>query len=186
NIQAQVPSPGFALLPAVAVAILIDTRGAYRLQRDPATGFNLFLEPVQTVMVDGVFQAGVLALHTTAVIALQRDHRLGDADQLFGRHKAYDASQPRIGGSVAMRRAHASADRHVKALQHTVFYDGNQSKVLCEYVDIIGGRYGHADLELARQIGVAVNGFDFRVVADFFAIQPDFMIGARAGNEMIG
>src|SRR5690606_8012043 len=170
------PLAVFPFFPAVAVAILVEVIAAHRQQCDAAASFQLILEPLQAMMIYGVFQACVLALLAVAVVTLQGDHALGNGKQLLWLYKPYQAAQSWVGGVIAMGGAHAAADSHVETLQYAIFNNGDQAQILRKYINIVGGRNGNADLELAWQVGVTVNRLDFGLIGDFLAIQPDFMI----------
>src|SRR3546814_3453775 len=83
--------------------------GVHRLQGYAAALFQLLLEPVQALVIDGVFQACMLAFLAIAMIALQGYDALGDGDHLLRRHKSDQAAQPWVGGVIAMCGAHAPA-----------------------------------------------------------------------------
>jgi len=55
-------------------------------------------------------------------------------------------------------------------------------------VDVVRRRHGDDDLELARQVGFAVDRLDDLLLAtgDALAIEPDLAIGRRARQQMVG
>src|SRR3546814_15397167 len=77
------PISVFAFFPAVAVAVRVEMIRSGGLQREAYPLFKLRLEPVQTAMIDGVFQACMLALGAIAVVTLQGDYTFGDLNQLL-------------------------------------------------------------------------------------------------------
>src|SRR5690606_26136062 len=92
DVQPQVPASILALLPAVAIAVLVEMVRAQRLQGEADAVLQSLLEPVQAPVVDGVFQAGVLTLDPVAVVALQGHHAFGGGNHLFRRHEADQAA----------------------------------------------------------------------------------------------
>src|SRR3546814_16758 len=110
------PISVFAFFPAVAVAVQVEMIRSGGLQREAYPLFKLRLEPVQTAMIDGVFQACMLALGAIAVVTLQGDYTFGDLNQLLGRHKADQAAQTGVSGFVAVGCTHAAAYGHIETL----------------------------------------------------------------------
>jgi hypothetical protein len=55
--------------------------------------------------------------------------------------------------------AHAAADSYIETKQFAIFLDGNEAEIVGEYVDVVAGRNGNRDLELARQVRCTVNRF---------------------------
>src|SRR3546814_7920531 len=96
------PISVFAFFPAVSVAFQVEMIRSGGLQLESYPLFKLRLEPVQTAMIDGVFQACMLALGAIAVVTLQVDYTFGDLNQLLGRHKADQAAQTGVSGFVAV------------------------------------------------------------------------------------
>src|SRR5690606_4037220 len=95
--------------------------------------------------------------------------RAGEADQ---------RAHAGVGGRVTGGGAHAAAHSHIEALQFAVFDDGHQAQVVGKDIAVVVRRDGHADLELARQVGrvVAVDRLVVYRFAHLFAAQPDFGI----------
>src|SRR5690606_11419433 len=139
--------------------------------------FQLLLEPIQALVIDGVLQACVLTLYAIAMITLQGYDAFGDGNHLFGRYEADQAAQPGISAVVSMGGAHTASYGYIKPEQHAIFHDGDQAEVLCEDVDVVGGWNGDTDLELAWQISVAVDRFFFWLAGDLLAIQPYLVVG---------
>ena len=85
-----------------------------------------------------------------------------------------------------MGRAHAAAEGDVEADQCAILDDGNEAQVIGEHVHVVGGWHGESHLELARQVGAAVDRFLFLAAAGHeLLVQPDFVIGARIGQEVL-
>jgi hypothetical protein len=55
-----------------------------------------------------------------------------------------------------------------------------------EHVDVVQRRDREADLELARQVGLAVDRLDFlAAAADAFLVQPDLVVGAGVRQQVL-
>jgi glucose/arabinose dehydrogenase len=66
--------------------------------------------------------------------------------------------------------------------------NGDEAEVVGEHVDVVVGRDRDGDLELARQVVLAVErlGVVGRLAArDQFLAQPDLVVGARARQKML-
>ena len=101
--------------PAVAIARVLEAERAGRLQGVAEPALDLGAEPVDAAVLDRVFEARVLAVGAIAEIALHQHDLLGDVDRLLGRAEAHDVGGARIGFRLAVRHAHAAADRDVPA-----------------------------------------------------------------------
>ena len=57
-----------------------------------------------------------------------------------------------------------------------------------EDIDVVDRRHRHHDLELARQIGLAIDRLHYLILAadDTFAVEPDLAIGRRARRQVRG
>src|SRR3546814_3595493 len=87
-----------------------------------------------------------------------------------------------------MRGTHPAAYRNIEPLQNSILNDGDQTQIVREHINVVGGGNGYADLEFSGQIGRAVYGFAFGLVfgidGGFLAIEPDFTIGPGARQEV--
>ncbi len=185
--QRQVPAAVLAFDPAEAVAVVIETKGARRRQRESGAPLHLGFEPAEPAIVDGVFQPRTLAHHAVAEIALRGHHRGRQRNDLVRRDEADHVADARIGLGIAMAGAHAAADADVVAAQFTGFDHGDEAQVLGEHIHVVHRRNGEADLELARQVAVAVDRLGFLAAAgDLLFVQPDLVIGAGVGQQVLG
>ena len=185
--QRQVPAAVVAFNPAEAVAAVVEGEGPRRREREAGAAFHLLREPIQPAVVDRVLQARALAHGAVAKVALGGDHGGGHGDHLVGRDEADDVGQARIGFGIAMGGAHAAADADVVAGQFAAFEHGDEAQVLGEHVHVVHRRDGEADLELARQVGAAVDGFVLAAAAGHaLFVQPDFVVGAGVGQQVFG
>ena len=99
----------------------------------------------------------------------------------LGRAEAHDVGGARIGVRLAVGHAHAAADGDVPAGDLAVLVeDGDEAEIVREDVDVVRRRHRDHDLELARQVGLAVDRLDLLLLAagDLLAVEPDLAIGA--------
>ncbi len=181
--------------PAVAVTIVGKSERAGGLKLVAEAGLDLAAEPVEAAILDGVFEAGVLALGAVAKIALDEDDLLGDVHGLAGRAKTEDIGEARVSGLVAVGLAHAAADGDVEAGEFTALGDGDVGEVLRIDVNVVARGNGDADFEFTREVVLAVNRFDGVgagvlvaragvAAGDALAVEPDFVVGRGAGGEV--
>ena len=173
--------------PAITITVVFENKRAHGLQI-PAEVFVEFVqEPLGTVVLDGVFQAGVLAVGAAAEIALDLDNHLGNFGDLLGCTEADDVGNARECLLGAVGHAHATTDSDIVTDQLVFFDNGDEREAVRVNVDIVRRRHSDGDFEFAGQVGLAVDGLDFLLGGfDFFAIQPDFVISAGARSEVIG
>ncbi|MNZ66457.1 hypothetical protein D3C78_846820 [compost metagenome] len=105
-----------ALLPAIAIAIMVEVERACWLKLPSKTSMQLILEPFNAAVVNCVLETSVLANGTVAVIALYRNCLLGNIDHLLWCTEADYLRYLRVGFGVAVGHTHAPAYRHIKAL----------------------------------------------------------------------
>ena len=179
-----VPASVGAFGPTIAIAGAGEFEGAGFAEFPAEAGFEFGFEPVDTAVLDGVFEAGVFAVGAVAEIALDGDDGLRDLDDFFAREVADDIGQAGIRLGIAVRHAEAAADGEVVADEFFVLADGDEAEVLGVDIDVVAGRDGEACFEFARQIRFAVERFFFGIGGDFFAVEPDFVVGAGAGGEV--
>ena len=125
----------------------------------------------------------MLAVGAVAPVALHRHHGFGDGDRVLGSAEAHHVGGARIGVRLAVGHAHAAADRDVPAGDVAgLVEDGDEAEIVREHVDVVRRRHRDRDLELPRQVGLAVDRLDrFRLAArDLLAVEPDLAIGAGA------
>lgn len=188
DVEREIEISVYVFRPAVAIAVVLEgvRSGSGKLVAEVFVHFGF--EPIETAGFDGVLEARKFAIDAVAVVALHEDDFFRDVDDLFGWAEADDVGEARESCLVAVGHAHAAARGDVVADDFSrVVGDGEEREVVGENIDVIGWRAGDGDFEFSRQIGFAVDGLDFLFRAlDFFAIEPNFVIGARAWGEVIG
>ncbi|KAJ2512809.1 hypothetical protein GGI11_004620 [Coemansia sp. RSA 2049] len=178
--------------PAEAVAVAREGEGPGRLQRKAQTLRNLLAPPRQTVVVNGVLETRMLAVGAVAVIALHKHDGLGDSHGVFCCNEAQTRRQTRIRLGVVVCHAHAAADHDVVADNALrVVENGNQSEVVGNNIDVVLGRNGNRNLELARQIRSAVQRLAIGnraglcgAASNKLVVQPDLVVGGGAWQQM--
>ncbi|MNI64860.1 hypothetical protein D3C73_1203290 [compost metagenome] len=130
NVERQIPFAVKTLHPAVTVAVVVKMilPGSFQLPAEAVS--QLSPEPVQPVAVNGVFEPGVLADGTVAVVTLDRYRLLGHIDDLLWPDKADYPSKLRISGRIAVGHPHSPAYRHIEAGQLAVFENRDEAQVL--------------------------------------------------------
>ena len=112
------------------------------------------------MLLERVLEPGPMAVVAVAEVALGGDDRLDDVGQVVGRHPRDRAAEHRVrvvGPGVA--HAHPAAGEHDEAGQlagESLAQGRDDADVVRMDVDAVVARPGDADLELARQVGVAV------------------------------
>ena len=91
--------------------------------------------------------------------------------------------QDGVGFQFAMRHAKTTPDQNGVTFHLAIRSMGNIADVVGINVHVIARRDDDADLELARQIMLAVEGLVFGLGRriQFFTVQPDFRIRAGLG-----
>jgi hypothetical protein len=62
-------------------------------------------------------------------------------------------AQSRIGVRLVVVAAHASAHDDIESDESIAVGDGDEPEILGKHVDVVHGRHGEPDLELAGQVG---------------------------------
>ena len=145
-----------------------------------------------------------------AVVPLHRRNRLHQIEHMLGGHIAQGIGRAGEGFLLVVGAAHAAAHVHIAAAQLAVgIGEGHQADVLGEQVHGVVAGHRDGDLELARQVGGAIEGLvgitaehaalqlalahllhrgaRFDPVAQF-AIDPKIEVGAlgSGGGEQVG
>ena len=124
------------------------------------TSRDLGAKPLDAVLFERVLESGPMAVVAIAEVALRGDDRLDDVGQILRRHPGDRAAEHRIrvvGPGVA--HAHPAAGEHDEPGQlagETLTQGRDDADVVGMDVDAVVAWPGDADLELARQVGVAV------------------------------
>jgi hypothetical protein len=183
--QGAVVAAVFAARPAEGVAVRGEGIRAGGLHGKAKPGFDLRLDPGQSLVVDRIFEARPGAIPSVAEIALDGHDRIDDREHLIGRHEADEVRQPRIGGGCLVGSAHAAADDDVEPFQALRPGYGDEAQVLGVDVNVIGRRDDEADLEFPRHVGLAVEGLlGFRPGQPLIAV-PDLVIGPHARDRVV-
>ncbi|GJD69836.1 hypothetical protein MMMDOFMJ_2774 [Methylobacterium gnaphalii] len=87
-----------------------------------------------------------------------------------------------------MGHAHAPADGDVPTRELVLLVeDGDEAKVVREDVDLVGRRHRDDDLELTRQVGLAVDRLELLLSADdLLAVEPDLAPGIGLWQKGVG
>ena len=158
-------------------------RGGERVAQMP---LDLRPESVHAHALDGVFQPGVLADASVAMVALRPDHRVAYRHRLLRRAEADHVARAREGVGFAMGHAHAAAHRHVVADHRAVPLDADEAQVVREHVHVVLRRHGDGHLELPRQVGGAVQRLFFRLAAGHALLaDPQLMPGAGFRQQVV-
>ena len=167
-------------------------------------------EPGHTPILNQVFHAGMAPLLTIAMIPLQSGDRLHQIQHVIDRHPTERVGAARKGLVFVVGASHAATHVDVAAQgAASGIAEQHQTDVLGEQIHRVVTGNGDGDLELAWQVGGAVEGFG-RVAAEDgafalarfhlpdgdpgldpigeIAINPEIEIGAlrRLGCEQVG
>ena len=85
-----------------------------------------------------------------------------------------------------MGRTHATAHRDIESKQLALLDNRDEGQAVGINVDIVRWRHRDGDLELPRQVSLAIDRLDlFLARFDFLTIEPDLVIRARLRGEMV-
>ena len=174
-------------LPAEGIALAGELEGPDRGNRDACAPFQFAAEPVDAAFGDDVFEPGVLAVGAVAEIAMDGHDGQDDLLQLLGSDEPHEVGQPRKGRGVPVAAAHAAADREVVSDDLARLDHRDEPHVVGEDVGVVDRRDGKADLEFARQVGLAVERIDeIFTQVELLAVEPDAVVGRRDRREELG
>ena len=185
NAQGEVPAAVVGLDPAEAVALRLEAERARRRDGEAGAALHLGHEPGQAVALDRVLELGVLAVAAVAMVALGGDHGLGQRQQLFRPHEADHVGEAREGAGFAVRGAESAADADVEAGQLAVLDDRDEAEVVRQHVDVVDRRHHQRGLELARQVGRAVDRLGLGRAGQAFAVEEDLVVRARRRQQVL-
>ncbi len=179
------------LVPAEQIALFREFERTRRLKFESQPLFDFRAKPVGAFFLQHIFEPGMFAVRAVAKVAVHRHHRLRRRNQLFARDEADDIGQTREGMHVAVAHAHAAAGEQVVTGELSVLLDGHKTQAVGEDVNVVEGRNDKRGLELARQIGFAVERVHeiFRRIVlqvQLLAFDPDLMIPVGFGQERVG
>ena len=179
----------FALDPAVTVAGVGELEGAGRTEPIAEAAFDFRAEPDDAAVLDGVFEAGVLAVGAVAVVALHEHDFLGDVHGLGDGAVTEEVGDTGEGFGLVVRHAEATADGDVEAGEFLAggVGDGDEAEVVRVNVHVVARRDGDDGLEFAREIGGTVErlGLGLATGNERVAADPDFVVGASARGEVV-
>mmetsp|Transcript_21330 Transcript_21330/g.51692 ORF Transcript_21330/g.51692 Transcript_21330/m.51692 type:complete len:526 (-) Transcript_21330:786-2363(-) len=155
NVDTQVVTSRI-LHPADGVSALGELEGSRWLELGAEQILHLRPVPVNTIVVDGVLQASVLAVAPASVITLHRNHHLRHVFGLVLLNESEHGPQPRERRAVVVGVPEATTDDDVEPLQLVVLNDGDEPDIVGVDIHVVVRRDGHSHLELPRQIGLAV------------------------------
>ena len=164
DVQAVEPAAVALLVPAHAVVEAVDANRPQRRERVAEVLFDLGAEAVEAPVVDQILHAGDFAVGPVAEIALHfhdRDAQIDDAVGVDVAHRQRDGGECFL---RAGRDAEAAADEHVVADDVPVLANRQEADVVGVHVDAVVAGQADGDLELSRQIRLAVDRLD-RIVA---------------------
>ena len=149
-------------------------------------------EPVEAPLVDHVLQAGPVAVLAVAEVAVDGDDGLDDVGQVVGRGPHERRGQAGVGVVLpGVALAEAAADEHDVA-GDAVACDGHEADVVGVDVDAVVAGEGEPDLELAGQVGLAVERLDLGHLGGdrLVAVDPQLVVGGalrlEAGRQRPG
>src|SRR5439155_433986 len=92
-----------------------DPHGGRRRQCAAQPLLHLRAEPVEAPIVQQILEARVPAVAAVAVVALHRQHRLGDLDHVFRCGKPQRIGESRVGDLLAVGHPQPPTDQHVES-----------------------------------------------------------------------
>ena len=102
-----------------------------------------------------------MAVRAVTEVPLRRDDGLDDVDHVLRAHPPERLGEERVRVLLAgVAHAEAATDVHVEPGHRTrepIGQDGHDADVVGQHVDVVVARPGHGDLELPRQVHVAVD-----------------------------
>ena len=130
----------------------------------------------------------MLAVGAVAEVAVDGQHGPGDVHDLVAREEAEHIGEARVGLVVAVAAAEATAHREIVADELAALDDGDVAEVVGEDVHVVRRRDDEGGLELARQVGLAVErigegGVFRRVEVELDVVDPDGVVGRGLGRE---
>ena len=170
-----------AFAPAEAITVVLKSEVAQIAQGKTGTRFHFGTKRVQAKFFDRVLEPRMLARGTVAMVALRGEYRFGDDEQLLRGDETDQMPEQGIGAGVTVAGTHAATNADVESCELAVLDDGDEAEIMGEHVDIVVRWHGKGDLELAWQVGLAIQGLAFRFgPGEGHLIQPQFGVRARA------
>ena len=177
------------ILPPQVIVHVAHPHGRRRRQCAAQPLLHLRAEPVEAPIVQQILEARVPAVAAVAVVALHRQYRLGDLDHVFRCGKPQRIGESRVGDLLAVGHPQPPTDQHVESGNAVPVGDRQETQIVAVDVGAVVVRKRYRRLELARQIALAVDRIGLgrrRPGRDRLAVEPDLVVGARAGEQVLG
>src|SRR5262249_54316033 len=134
--------------------------------------------------LDYVFQPRQLAIVPVAEIAVNRNGGLCHCQQLVWPHKPDRVGKTRMAGTHTVALSKAAACEQREAGEHAAVEVRDEAQVVTVDIGGVLAFVSKSDLELARQVSIAVKRLNFLLEAGCpLTVQPDFEIGLGARFE---
>ena len=146
-----------------------------------------FARPILAALGDHIFEPGVSAIAAVAPVAMQPHHRRDGVEQVVGFDKGDRSRHARIGLRLVVGHAVTAAQEEIVAGELVLREQGDDAEIVGQDIDgvVLGDR--ETDLELPRQVSLAIEGIDRLLVpGHFLPVDPDLVIGAGLRQQMHG
>ena len=105
------------------ITLLGELKRARIFQDHPGAFADFLAEPVHTLLCDHILQARMLTIRAVTKIAMHRQHRLGNFNEMFRLKEAHHIRHARVGLLIVMTHAHAATGGEVVTDQFAVLFD---------------------------------------------------------------
>ena len=146
--------------------------------------------PLLPVLGDHVFEACMPPIATVAMVAVKAHDGRSSLEQILRLDKSDRGREPWVGLRVVVGHPVPAAEQEIVADQPVALEQRDDCQIVGQHVDrvVLGDR--EADLELARQIALAVERVGLVgsavVLLPRRAVDPDFVVAAGPRQEMTG
>src|SRR5712692_3536451 len=123
------------------------------------TLLDFFAEPVDAALSHEVFDACVLAVFAVAPVTEGLYDRRGDRNCLFRCDPRQGLAECRERRRLVVRHALAAANVDVESADPALVQECDKSQVLRQHIHAVVPRQGNTNLELAWEVGVAIERF---------------------------
>src|SRR4051812_3549203 len=128
--ERQVVEAIVAGLPADGVAVRDEVVRTCSTQIEAQPTLDITLDPVQTPVVDGVFESRMGSVLAVAVVPLHPHDRIADRQNVTRLYEADDIGQAWIRGGRLIRAPQTAADGNVETLQARLVSDSDEAEIL--------------------------------------------------------
>ena len=193
NEHGEVPLALLVLLPAEGVDVGVEVERPGLLELLAPHLLDLALEDVDTHVVDGVLQTGVLAVGAVTVVALDEHDLLASNVDLLLADISEIATSTGVGLLHVVGHTHSTTGKQVKTDQSTVLtLDGDKTNVVGVDVGVVVRWDSDGDLELSGQVGRAVERLEVLngIAGDLLLLvvtllEPDLVVGSSGWQEVV-